>query len=395
MGLSFKRDSGMTLIDTAVFVTVIGLLAVPAIQQYNNYLQDRARGITESNMLAIDKALTDFYYANGRYPCPSNITAARTNPVFGREAPGLCLNVAVVPGTVNEGGVPFIALGLPEKYSLDGWNNRITYAVTDELRRTPWPGTPTGAITLHGAPQSIHPITSELVCGAAQLALYQNVHYILLSYGRNGAGAYPWIGRPAVGPAIPVQPCPVATQFGGERDNCDVNNDQVYYYSKCAANDVPGPGHYDDIMSPAVVTSAPRRTWIYSSNPVDIVTGALNIGINNPLPSATLDVMGNIRADNPAAANGNIVSSQICDPNGQNCFDPRSIAGIDPAMDCRTRPFGTSMSGIWDPTPADPTNDPTPDTSPNCGYFTPNTGTPCPAGQFVVGFDAAGQVICN
>lgn len=387
----------MTLIDMAIFMVVLGLLAVPLIQSYNNYIVQKARSTTESNMLKLDKAIADFYFANGRYPCPSDITLVPTNLNYGHEDQANCMLQPVAAGTTHGGGVPFIDLNVPEATSLDGWNNRIAYTVTDTLRATPWPGaTPPGAITINGTPLVTHPVTFETVCGAPVVGLFANVHYLFVSYGPDGAGATSKDG-------VPVAACPVAGVFGSERENCNQPaNDTVFYYDKCGVNANAGNAYYDDMVSPAIATGPPNRTWVYSTaNTSNIVTGASNVGINNPAPAFGIDAMGNIRAGNPnpgpypAGLAGNLVTDQICDGNGQNCFNPVSIGGIDPLMDCRGQPNGTAMAGIWDPTPADPAGDPTPDASPNCGTFLPTITGSCPVGQFVYGFDATGNVRCQ
>ena len=381
-----RSDScaGMTLIDMSIMLAVVGLIAVPIIQTYQYYASSKARGITEANMLAIDKAIDDFYFNNGRYPCPSNITLATNSPFYGRETTN-CPTLAVTPGTTREGGVPFITLKIPESMSLDGWGNRLSYTVTERLRR-PWGmPAPTGVITVHGSQ------FDGISCAPPQINLFLGVHYLVVSHGANGAGA-----TPREGGIVPVQACPAAGALGSERENCDVNNDRVFYHSKCGTTLRAGLTFNDDVVSPSVRTTGPQRTWVYNTaNTNNMVTSALNVGVNNPTPAFGLDVIGNIRADNPAGTNGNIISDEICDINGQNCFNPRAIGGGDPAMNCPNGFNGTSMGGIWDPTPTDPSGDSILHSSANCGTFLPATGAPCPAGQFITGFDASGVRICN
>ena len=287
--------------------------------------------------------------------------------------------------------MPFITLKISESMSLDGWGNRISYTVTERLRQTWNLPAPPGVITVHGAPRILDPITLELVCGPAQINLFNAVHYLLVSHGANGAGAIPSNGGP-----LPIAPCPAAGALGSERENCDVANDTTFFHSTCGNTARAGLTFNDDIVSPSVRTSGPQRTWVYSPvNANDILTGAANVGVNNPAPAFSLAVVGNIRADNPAGANGNIISDRICDSNGQNCFNPRAIGGMDTNMNCSINVNGTSMGGIWDPTPTDFSGDPTLHSSANCGTFIPATGAPCPIGQFIVGFDATGTRICN
>src|ERR1700733_6407698 len=127
-------------------------------------------------MAAIDKALMAFRIANDRIPCPSDLTLTPGSSNYGVEAASAnnATNSAAVQGggvwstcingpigtphanfyttnilvnnmsmweagtevTSAEGGVPTIALGLPNDFMFDGWGNRIRYVVDANMTQT-------------------------------------------------------------------------------------------------------------------------------------------------------------------------------------------------------------------------------------------------------------------
>jgi prepilin-type N-terminal cleavage/methylation domain-containing protein len=192
--ISRSRSSrGYTLIEMAVVMTVVGVLAGSFFSAYNLYLKEKIRRTTELNASLVTSSLSSFLTQNGRYPCPARADALRTDADYGIEsqcdpdpaktgypstAPGNCANGLCVerstawvtinnylgirpsggigcytgsgawgcPGSsgtgvppakitiqpfIRRGAVPFRTLAISEDRAMDGFGNRFWYAVTE------------------------------------------------------------------------------------------------------------------------------------------------------------------------------------------------------------------------------------------------------------------------
>jgi hypothetical protein len=69
-----------------LLMTMLGLILVPLISQYNRWKIDKERGLTSQHYTAIDKAIEDFYFEKGRYPCPALPTLGPGDAAYGQEA---------------------------------------------------------------------------------------------------------------------------------------------------------------------------------------------------------------------------------------------------------------------------------------------------------------------
>jgi len=141
-----KANSGLTLLEVAIAVTIVGVMMATAIDLYNRVNQQRRIETTYDNMDMIVQALSTYTETAGRVPCPANPAAA--DQIFGWEygitlaalqvnaghfPVGSCGTLgSVAGGAVNptEGIVPFMTLGLPPTIAQDGWGHYFTYAVS-------------------------------------------------------------------------------------------------------------------------------------------------------------------------------------------------------------------------------------------------------------------------
>src|ERR1035437_2843146 len=105
---------------------------------------------TVQKMQAVDQALLLYRNANGRLPCPGDLTKAPGSTDYGLEAgadavssigvgTGVCTGAGMLPKanftangvnyiSVAEGAVPVSTLGLANDFMYDGWGNQIRYA---------------------------------------------------------------------------------------------------------------------------------------------------------------------------------------------------------------------------------------------------------------------------
>ncbi len=135
-----QSQSGLTLIESAISITILGLMLAAVVNLYDAARQQNQPRTTEHKMKTIVKALSTYVETSGRLPCPANpaandvsfgwewnVTAAMAETDAGAPPAGFCnLNGA---GSVT-GIVPFQTLNLPPEIAIDGWGNYFTYAVS-------------------------------------------------------------------------------------------------------------------------------------------------------------------------------------------------------------------------------------------------------------------------
>ncbi len=145
--------------------------------------------------------------------------------------------------------------------------------------------------------------------------------------------------------------------------------------------------------------SLPSRIWVYSTavpaDPTDIVSTIPQIGINNPdafsgTTDFGVDVSGNVLAgDGTPATTGAIISDEMCDVNGNNCFSPSLIGGpATPRNDCRLS-SNVGLRGFWGANdPGDPRNG----ARARCqSSFLPSASNTCTT--YAIGF-SGGRILC-
>ncbi len=379
-------EKGVTLIDLSIALVVISLIALPLVKSMDReMIHDRVQNST-NDMTAIRTAIHDFYFANNRYPCPAAPDLTEADAEYGKEDED-CIagtddgdgNGAVFADVRDLGGglladeqavigaVPFKTLSLEEAVSFDAWNRKYTYAVPLELTDDAQFDPTRGLIELSRYESTQGEGLNRQCTTNIQNDFETEAHFVLVSHGTNGLGAYGTDGTIA-------RQCdePGASTSARETENCD--NDGDFFLHDCAVSMANGSDYYDDITT--TQDALPTRLWFSSAaNPDGAISNAGNFRINTATPplDVNLDVGGNILADN-----GNVKSSQICDSDGNNCFSPSVIGGA--GMHC---PGGNAVNGIANG-------------SADCQlYYQMATPDTCPAGQLVSGLDASGDIICT
>jgi hypothetical protein len=235
------------------------------------YINLRKVDETQIKLRAIEVAFAGYVAVNGRLPCPADGTLPVTDAAAGREDGGIlgCNN------SQQHGVVPWTTLGLSEADILDGWYNRITYRLGDNLwaaRGTDMTACdPAGTEPVPGAgPKLCNPgcLASDLTtCTQASSFLLPpkglsivdttvtpppantlmdatatpstGAAYVLISHGPNGMGAYPANGAPN----------PSSTTGAGTDEIANANGVavQASYVDK-ALNESDTAAHFDDIV---------------------------------------------------------------------------------------------------------------------------------------------------
>ncbi|MBL8639385.1 MAG: type II secretion system protein [Alphaproteobacteria bacterium] len=277
---------------------------------------------------------------------------------------GVCVEQSARADLTNRnirvGAIPFRDMQLDEKDTLDGYGNRLVYAVTQDMANV-------GTFREDGGGIRIIDSTGADLSNGAQSAAY-----VVFSSGQNGNGA---VNANGVANACNAN--------GGDSENCrnysfgaaapGTNTDATYRM------DVTG-NNYDDMMAYFVASENPvwRRTTPTAQSVTDLTRGNVGVGISDPaqitdtltvgqssvnytndsaqygrLANVNGDVAfqtGSLRVGDGNASDNRIFAPQYCDQSGTNCFSVENIAApYDPAQPGRGMggcPAGQYMTGI-------------------------------------------------
>jgi len=203
-----KRIRGFTLIEIAVVLFIVAILAGAIAQYLTAQIATAKQGITQARQASIKSALTNFIARNNRLPCPAITTLASGAALDGVEAPQTPLqcNGTILSAGVATGEVPWVSLGLSSDAAIDGYSNRFTYQVTvaaTSLNAQTVMGMK-GAITIHSAGPGVLASPSATAAPGNQLndcRTDMTVAYnptanpcaavvVVVSHGADGYGAY-------------------------------------------------------------------------------------------------------------------------------------------------------------------------------------------------------------
>jgi len=186
-----KENSGFTLVEMAMVLFIVTLLLAGLVPTISSQMEQQRANETRKKMSEIKEALIGFALRNGRLPC-----AARAQTPAGQSNAGIDAGVEVTPcdnagNAVNsQGVVPWVTLGTSET---DGWGNRFTYRVTsdfaDAIGATTGGCIPIPVQATFGL-CSIANLTVESKSGAGATIVADQLPVIIISHGKNGAGAW-------------------------------------------------------------------------------------------------------------------------------------------------------------------------------------------------------------
>lgn len=188
--LTKKNTSGFTLVEMAIVLMIVGLLLGGLIPALSAQMESQRINETRKSMGEIQDALTGFAIANGRLPCPADPAIAAGQAGAGAERSPPC------SGTDSAGVLPWATLGVNET---DAWGNRYTYRVTDYFADSIASATFGGGCSPSPAPA----LSSFALCSSGNLDVKAaaggtnvaaNVPAVIISHGKNSAGAYTQLG---------------------------------------------------------------------------------------------------------------------------------------------------------------------------------------------------------
>ncbi len=324
-----KKENGISLIEVAIGLIVIGLIVTPLMQDYNIRIKKESNNMTRGSLGNIKGSINQYYASgNGYYPCPASLILGENATGFGKSGDCTLANVKLCTDPLwltNEGicktdntnnaviigGTPFTTLKMQQENALDYWGNKIIYAVTFEQTNNLTFAANSGQIRVNAVDDPVAPTNGGLPEEKAS-----DIDFFLFSTGASGTGGFTKDG-------INISICSSAAN-GYETENCDFDN--RFFDDRNAFSEKAGASFYDDIILEQ--ESVPEATWFQHSNSNFVITLNDAIGIGTTTPSETIDVVGDIRTD------GGVHSDAICDTNSANCFDPELITGTKDAMEC-------------------------------------------------------------
>jgi hypothetical protein len=320
-----NSESGFSLIEVAIGLLVLSLLMTPILYAYNIQLEIKRKAVTEGSVDMVRAAVLKFYEREGFYPNPAtpnigigtaNFGAPAVMPVGGWPACTATSTVVCraansgtfgVSGTgtpptpatdgVIIGSVPVAALGLPHKMMLDGYGNRLTYAVSQNLTIELSFLDSRGALKIRD-----------------NAAATTQAHFIVISHGKTGMGAFTLGGGRGLACNTSTAPVPI------DHENCD--NDDVfssnYIGGSTRLQEAVGTTFFDDSVK--FINTTAYGIWSYIPN-TSLNMQAKNEGnvrIGCPAtgeckPTSKLDVDGNVRATE-------LQTSRFCTSGNSQCI---------------------------------------------------------------------------
>lgn len=184
-------QQGFTLVEMAIVLLIIGLLLGGLIPTLSAQMESQRISETRKQMDEIQQALIGYTLANGRLPCPANPAIATGQAGAGMEAKTgtSCTNVA---NNAAWGVLPWATLGVNET---DAWGNRLTYRVSSDFADDIVTTTYGGCAPATSPTQATFALCSNgnldiLSASSGGTSVAANVPAVVISHGKNSAGAY-------------------------------------------------------------------------------------------------------------------------------------------------------------------------------------------------------------
>lgn len=192
------HPKGFTLVELAVVLVIIGIIAAMGLAAVKAQMISAAIRTTQGNQDTIKSALIAYLGQHKRLPCPDRDFAAPDGIENRQNMPGGMPDTTSPCSLPSFGLIPYQTLGLPRSVALDGWDDFFSYSISNNTTTAPnqdWTISTnfhegnTGAITVNDG-----------------IAPVPNFVAVVISYGKDGLGAYTIKGTQNVLPDPANQP---------------------------------------------------------------------------------------------------------------------------------------------------------------------------------------------
>ena len=185
-----KRQAGFTLIELAVVIFILGLIASMSFAAIKAQLINASNRATKGNQETIKDALVAYLGKYKRLPCPATDTQGGEGRDYSQIPPPNCYTYY--------GLVPYQTLGLTKSVALDGWDNFFSYAVSPQWAATfsPSPTVQTATITntatnaFNVGNAGVIVIQDRIQSPSSTPAIPPSAAAMIISHGSNSFGAY-------------------------------------------------------------------------------------------------------------------------------------------------------------------------------------------------------------
>ncbi len=194
------KKGGFTLIELSIILVILSFIAINMVITDTDVKAMGKGKVTRERMTIVHEALLKYAKSNHELPCPAISFLLTTHTDFGESTgsagdcdPGLSGGISGIissdTGTVYTGMIPIRTLGLPEEYAFDGWDRRIKYVVAQNVTLDSTYMNSTDIKVLDDYTNSSSHNASWYT-GNHEYTRFDNVPYLLLSYGEDGQGAF-------------------------------------------------------------------------------------------------------------------------------------------------------------------------------------------------------------
>lgn len=247
-----KSDRGFSLIEMAIVLFIVAMLLGGLLPVVSSQIDLKRRNDTRKQLDEIQQALIGYAIINGRLPCPASENSNGLESFCTTPNPGMCGGETFPPAVPLhgrcfrpfDGFVPAATLGITpvnaQGFMIDGWNNRIHYAVTTVSVIGIQTFTAPNAMSVAGiaglttsdlhvcasTPIPLNPSLPALNCGASppNVILTSTAPAVIYSTGENGN--FGGSGNDELANSNPF-PNPTLGPNNSYEDNVFVSHDQT------------------------------------------------------------------------------------------------------------------------------------------------------------------------
>jgi prepilin-type N-terminal cleavage/methylation domain-containing protein len=320
-----KQHSGFTLIELAVVVFIIGILASVGLATLKSQMESTSISATKKKQETMKNSLISYLAKYNRLPCPAIDNTGLESRVL-TNAPANCIDNTGKSAYL--GILPYATLGLPKSAALDGWENFFSYAVSTQWTLTYSTAAPVvGGTSTNVASQAFNVGDSGTIAvnnrspatSSTPTPISSNAVVFIVSHGKNGLGAFTNKGTQNVSPAAGTDELanvPVPTTWAVP---------SAFYQREYTDIAVPTYGAFDDIAQ--------------FLNPRDLITPLI---LDGALQSAQSQWSQQITNINNALIGAMFNNSLCAPPANQAAFNALLTAnGIQPVD-----PWGGTLTYI-------------------------------------------------